>query len=207
MDLQDKLARMTEVVQQLRMDKILQRDEIYSLRAEARSFQKEINSLTCKTQDMDAQTLQDAAATNVGREVRLRYLELHRQRMGKGTDKVDYDLVKRGNRAAHRGRPVADAWLCLTGLMRGDEVYIDLYGVTPLATQEMMAVLGFRASLHSEGRLTPFLQGLFERLLEYAAAYSSPTELRTAFEEEKALQYCHNVWQDCYDRIVVANHR
>lgn len=83
MDLQDRLARMTKVVEQLEMEKLLQRDEICSLKAQARSHQSEISLLNRKVTEMEAQALQDAPATNVGSEVRLRYLELHRQRMGR----------------------------------------------------------------------------------------------------------------------------
>jgi hypothetical protein len=214
MDLQDRLTQMTVEVERLKMDKTLQRDEICSLRAEARSLQHEISTLNHQIRDIKAEVLQDAPATNVGREVRLRFLELHRRRMGigmgKGKGKVDEARIKCGNRAAHRGRPVVDALLCLKGLMTDDKVYLDLYGVSPLAAQKMMhvpemiEVMGFRASLQAEGKLTPDFQSRFERLLTYASTYSCPMELRTAFKEDKAVQSCHSALQDFYDRIVAA---
>lgn len=213
MDLQDRLARMTKVVEQLEMEKLLQRDEICSLKAQARSYQNEIGLLNRKVQEMEAQALQDAPATNVGREVRLRYLELHRQRMGRPNERVDYGRIKCGNRAAHRGRPVVDALLCLTGFVRDDQVYSDLYGITPLAMKEMMdvpevvEVVGFRASLRSEGRLTPFFQSLFERMTESVVRYPSAKELKKAFKEDNILQQCHIGLQDCYDRIVAETKR
>lgn len=140
MDLHDRLARTTKAVEQLEMDKLLQRDEICALKAQARSYQSEISLLSRRVQEMEAQARQDAPVTNVGRQVRLRYLELHRQRMGRPREEVDYDRIKCGNRAAHRGRPVVDALLCLTDSVHYDEVYIDLYGITPLVMKEMMDV-------------------------------------------------------------------
>ena len=195
------------------MDKLLQRDEICSLKDQVRLYQSEIGRLNRKVQEMEAQALQDAPVTNVGRQVRLRYLELHRQRMGWPRERVDYDRIKCGNRAAHRGRPVVDALLCLTDLVRYDEVYIDLYGVTPLVMKEMMdvpevvEVVGFRASLQSERIMTPFFQSLFQRLLEIVLRYPSARELMKAFKEDKILQQCHSALQDCYDRIMAENKR
>jgi hypothetical protein len=211
MDLQDRLFRMTEEVERLKMDKILQRDEICSLRAEARSLQHEISTLNRQIKDIKAEVLHDKPATNVGREVRLRFLEVHRKRMGNWKRKVDDARIKCGNRAAHRGRPVVDALLCLTGLMADEKVYVDLYGVSPLVARKMMhvtemiEVMGFRASLQAEGKLTPGFQSLFERLLTYASTYSGAMQLRVAFREEKAVQACHNALQDCYDSIVAAS--
>jgi hypothetical protein len=211
MDLQDRLTQMTAEVERLKMDKTLQRDEICSLRAEARSLQHEISTLNRQIRDIKAEVLQDAPATNVGREVRLRFLELHRRRMGKGRRKFDEARIKCGNRAAHRGRPVVDALLCLTGLMDDDQVYTDLYGVTPRTAQKMMhipemiEVMGFHASLKADGKLTPEFRSLFERLLTSASMFSCPMELRTAFKEDKTLQSCHSALQDCFDRIVAAS--
>lgn len=130
--------------------------------------------------------------------------------MGRGKSKFDEARIKCGNRAAHRGRPVVDALLCLTGLMDDDKVYLDLYGVTPLAARKMMhvpemiEVMGFHASLKAEGKVTPEFHSLFERLLASTCTFSGPTELRTAFKEDKAVQSCHSALQDCYDRIVAA---
>jgi hypothetical protein len=206
--IQDARPRMEGVVKRLEMDNLAQRDENRALKATARSYEEEISSLQQKIKDMEAQALQDMPTTKVGREVRLRYLEQHRSRMGRSIGKVGHDRIRCGDRAAHRGRPVVDAILCLTASIRDHGAYIDLYGVTPAATKEMMdvpemiEVTGFRASLQSEGKLTPVFQSLFERLLEVAASYTSPSKLRVAFKEDKVLQQCHHGLQDCYDRIV-----
>ena len=44
---------------------------------------------------------------------------------------LDYERIKCRDRAAHRGRPVVDVLLCLTGLITDREVYPDLYEVNP----------------------------------------------------------------------------
>jgi hypothetical protein len=169
--------------------------------------------LNHRLQTLELQALQDTPALIVGREVRLRYLEHHRQRMGRTIGKQGYDRIKAGGRAAHRGRPMVDAILCLTGLMRDHEAYRDLYGVAPgvmretMDVPEMVAATRFRASLKSQGRMTDQFQGFFERLLEAARKYESPTELKRGFEENKVLQQCHDKLQDCYDKIVAENHR
>ena len=128
-DLRNELARMRGEIEKLETEKLLQRDEIRALKAEARSYQDELSSLTGRVQSLEEQALQDAPATNIGKEVRLRYLERHRQRMGRGIGKLGYDRIKCGDRAAHRGRPVVDAVLCLTDLITDRGVYPDLYGV------------------------------------------------------------------------------
>jgi len=208
-----ELTRLNEEIDGLRLSNLLLRDEVSSLKAEARSYCEEVASLNRRLQTLDSQALQDTPALIVGREVRLRYLERHRQRMGRAIGKQGYERIKAGDRAAHRGRPMVDAMLCLTGLMLDHEAYRDLYGVTPGQMQEKMDVLemvvatGFRASLQSEGRMTDQFQGLFERLLEVAGKYESPAELKWGFKEDKVLQQCHDGLQDCYDKIVAENRR
>lgn len=169
-----------------------------------------MSSLNRAVQDLKVQAFQETPARIIGTEVRL---ECHRQRMGKAIGKVGYERIKCGDRAAHRGRPVVDALLCLTGLVRDHDVYADLYGVSPGAMKEWMDVpemvemTGFRASLQSEGRLTLEFQAHFERVLEVAAAYPTSIELRAAFKGIKSLQQHHNQLQDYYDKIVAANQR
>ena len=212
-DLQDELAQMRGEIEKLETEKLLQGDEIRALKAEARSYQDELTLLNGKVQSLEEQALQETPAGNIGKEVRLRYLERHRQRMGSGIGKLGYERIKCGDRAAHRGRPVVDALLCLTGLIKDREVYPDLYGVNPETMKqwkdvpEMIEITGFRASLQSEGRLTRGFQVPFERLLEVTKTYFSSTELRAAFRENKTLQQLQDELQNCYDRIVAANPR
>lgn len=204
---------MRREIEKLETEKLLQGDEIRALKAEARSYQDELRSLNGKVQSLEEQALQETLARNIGKEVRLRYLERHRQRMGRGIDKLGYEPIKRGDRAAHRGRPVVDALLCLTGIITDHEVYPDLYRVSPETMNkwkdvaEMVQVTGFRASLQSEGTLTTDFQVPFERLLEVVKTYLSSTELRAAFRENKTLQQLHDELQNSYDKIVAANPR
>ena len=212
-ELRNELAQMRGEIEKLETEKLLQRDEIRALKAEARSYQDELSSLTDRVQSLEEQALQATPATDIGKEVRLRYLERHRQRMGRGIGQLGYDRIKRGDRAAHRGRPVVDAMLCLTGLVKDREVYPDLYGVDPETMEnlkeipEMVEVTGFRASLQSEGRLTKDFQVLFERLLEVGKTYSSSMDLRAGFRDNKTLQQLQGDMQICYDKIVAANLR
>ena len=212
-ELLKELAQMRGEIEKLETEKLLQRDEIRALKVEARSYQDELSSLNGKVQSLEEQALQEAPATNIGKEVRLRYLEKHRQRMGKNIGKLGYDRIKRGDRAAHRGRPVVDALLCLTNQITDRVVYPDLYGVDPATMKlwkdvpEMVEVTSFRASLQSEGRLTKDFQVLFERLLESAKTFSSSMELKAAFKDNKNLQQLQDELQNCYDKIVAANLR
>ena len=212
-DLQDELAQMKREIEKLETEKLLQRDEIRALKAEAQSYRDELMSLNGKVQRLEDQALQETSAGNIGKEVRLRYLERYRQRMGRGIGKLGYERIKCGDRAAHRGRPVVDALLCLTGLITDREVYQDLYGVNPETMKqwkevpEMIEITGFRASLQSEGRLTRDFQVLFERLLEVAKTYFSSVDLRATFRENKILQQLQDELQNSYDKIVAVNPR
>ena len=212
-ELQNELAQMRDQIAKLETEKLLQRDEIRALKAEARSYQEELSSLNGIVQSLEEQALQETPATNIGKEVRLRYLEKHRQRMGKNIGQLGYDRIKRGDRAAHRGRPVVDALLCLTNQITDRVVYPDLYGVDPATMKhwkdvpEMVEVTSFRASLQSEGRLTKDFQVLYERLLEGAKTFPSSMELKAAFRDNKNLQQLQDELQNCYDKIVAANLR
>lgn len=208
-----ELTYLNEEIDRLKLSNLLLRDEISSLKAEAHSYCKEVVSLNGRLQALESQVLQDTPALIVGREVRLRYLERYRQRMGRAIGRQGYECIKAGDRAAHCGRPVADAMLCLTGLMQDHEAYRDLYGVTPgeirekMDVQEMVDATGFRASLQSEGWMTDQFQRLFERLLEVAGKYESPTGLKSGSKEDKVLQQCYDRLQDCYDKIIAENRR
>ena len=183
------------------------------MKAEVRSYQDELKLLNGRVQSLEEQALQETSATNIEKEVRLRYLERHRQRMGRGIGKLGYDRIKCGDRDAHRGRPLVDALLCLTNQITDRGVYSDLYGVDPATMKhwkdvaEMVEITSFRASLQSEGRLTGDFQVLFERLLEVAKTYASSMDLRAGFRDNKTLQHLQDEMQVCYDKLVAANLR
>ena len=213
LDLRDELVRMRRKVEKLESERLLQGDEIRALTVEVRSYQEELRLLNGKVQNLEEQAIQESPAKKIGEEVRLRYLEKHRKRMGKNIGKLGSERIKCGDRAAHRGRPVVDALLCLTGAITDREVYQDLYGVGAEITKErrdvpeVIEVAGFRASLKSEGRLTKDFQVTFERLLIVAKTYRSSTELRAAFRENQTLQRLHDELQNSYDKIVATNSR
>ena len=208
---QDELERMRAQIERLERDNLQRGVEIRALKAETLSYQDELRAPSGKVQSLEELALQENV--KIGKEVRLRYLERHRQRMGRDIGMLGKERIKSADRAAHRGRPVADAWLCLTDQITDREVYSDLYGVSPETLKrwkdvpEMIEITGFRASLQSEGRLMGDFQAPFERFLQRAKTYLSSVELKAAFRDDKALQQLQNELQNCYDSIVAANSR
>ena len=225
LDLQDELARMRGEIEKLQTEKLLQGDEIRALKAEARSYQEQLRSLNDKSHSQEEQSLHEGPARIIGEEVRLRFLEQHRLRLWKEKVKgwwndKENDIFERarrrikcGDRAAHRGRPVVDALLCLTGSFKGPEVFLDLYGVNPDIVRqckdipEIIEITGYHASPQSEGGLTSEFQVPFKRLLEVAKTYSSPKDLKAGFGENKTLQQLHIRLETCYDKIFATNSR
>ena len=211
-DLRDELALTKKKVEKLESEKLFQGDEIRALKVEVRSYQEELRSLNGKVHSLESQAIQEAPFKTIGQEVRLRYLENHRRRIGRKIGNLGTERIKCGDRAAHRGRPVVDALLCLTGVITDREVYRDLYGVDAeivkkcMDVPEVIEVAGFRASLQSDGKLTPDFRVNFERLLTLAKTYRSPTELRAAFRENQTMRQLHDALQNSYDKIV-ANSR
>jgi len=200
-DLQAELARMKQEMNNMKVDKELQRDEICALKAEARSYQTELEATGLKAQELE----------RIGKEVRMRYLEYHRQRMAKHIGKADYGRIKSGDRAAHRGRPLADAWLYQEHQRFDTDVYEDLYGISPAAMQkwsdipEVVEISGFRASLRSEDKLSDKFRALFDQFVASITAYPTPTKLHEAFMEDTTLQRKQIELQDCYDEIIATN--
>jgi DNA repair exonuclease SbcCD ATPase subunit len=82
-----ELSRLNEKIDHLKLANLLLRDDISSLKAEARSYCEEVSSLNRRLQTLESQALQDSPALIVGREVRLRYLERHRQHIGRAIGK------------------------------------------------------------------------------------------------------------------------
>ena len=210
---QGELIQLQREVEKLKSEIQLQRDEIRALKVEARSYQDELRSLNGKNQSQEQRVLQETLAKEIGEQVRLRYLEQHRQRIGRGIGKLSFERIRSGDRAAHRGRPVVDALLCLNGFMTDAEVYKDLYGVLPehmlrlKDVPEVVEISGFHASLQSERRMTKDFKAVFERFSKVARSYASPMELRAGFGGDRTLQQLQAELQDRYDKIVAANPR
>ena len=232
--------QLREEVEKLKLEMQLQRNEIKSLKSEARSYQDELRQLqsgvaTMKKEALQArsyqdeleklqlevpiteeQALQETLAAEIGKQVRLRYLEQHRYRMKRGIGKVGHERIKCGDRAAHRGRPVIDALICLTGLMTDPKVYEDLYGVTPEQmlflkdVPEVIEIASFHASLQSEGWMTKDFKAVFDRFCVVAKRSLTPMQLREAFKEgckDKSLHQLQAELQDRYDKIIAAHPR
>ena len=105
-ELKSQVKNMTQELESLRSIKEQQGDEIRALKGEVRSYLEESKSTNL---------LHDMPIMDVGKEIRLRYLAKHRLDMEKNISKASRDnlhaYIKAGDRAAHRGRPLADAWL------------------------------------------------------------------------------------------------
>jgi len=202
-ELQARVANMEQEME-------LKRDEICSLRAEVKSYYEELATLNSKFEELKKKS-RSSLLTDIGKEVRMRYLENHRRKMRGSLGRADYSHIKSGDRAAHRGRPLVDAYLYETHQRSDPEVYKDLYGIPPTTMQrwksveEIVKICGFRASLRSEDRLSSRFQDLFDELLRIAESYSSPAELRAALEGEKMLQQKLAGLEVCYDEIDKAN--
>jgi hypothetical protein len=200
-DLQAEVARIRQEMNNMVLDKELLRDEISALKAEARSYQRELEASGLKANEME----------KIGKEVRMRYLEWHRQRMGKRIGEAGYGHIKSGDRAGHRGRPLADAWLYHDHQRSDHDVYEDLYGISPATMQEwrdipgVVEISGFRASLQSEGTLSDRFRILFNQFLACIKAYPTSTKLCEAFMEDTTLQHKQNELQTCYDEIIATN--
>ena len=206
-DLRAELERMKKKVELLEFENQRQKDEISLLKSSVKSHEETLESLNTHIHTLTSQATQDAPFKTIGREVRLRYLENHRRKMNRSIGIAGRERIKCGDRAAHRGRPVPDALLCLTRAITDGEVYQDLYGVSAELMKEckdvpeVIEVAGFRGSLQSEGRLTGQFEGNFKQLLGVAKKYRSPVELRAAFKEDRTLQRLHGSLQDEYDMM------
>lgn len=214
-DLQAEVAELKREVDTLKSEKEHDRDLISSLKAETRAYLAETDRLSARVQESDAKALIDLPITRIGQQVRLRFLQMNRRRMKQPLSRASREhitlAIKAGDRAAHRGKPLADASLYLTRQISNVSIYKDLYGLTPEEMQmwkdvpAMIDTCGFHASLQSEGKLSPKFQALFERFLEATTTYSSSAELRVAFEENRALQCRQDDLRNCFDEIVHAN--
>jgi hypothetical protein len=187
------------------------RDEIRYLKADQLAKDRELDTARQQLQILQLKALQEAPAAQIGSEVRMRYVESHRRRMGLPPSNGGKDAKKSGDRAAHRGRPLVDAWLYGTGQRKDAVVYKDLYGISfaLLANwkdiPEVVEVCGFHASLKSDGTMTEKFKALFNELFDAAAAYSSGEKLAAAFKQGKILLSKYSELQNCYDAIIAAN--
>lgn len=67
-DLQGQIAKLNQELKIIKLDKVLQRDEIYALKAEARSYQEELGKSKLKAQDLETKSLQETLANDMGKK-------------------------------------------------------------------------------------------------------------------------------------------
>jgi len=83
----DELTQKRGDIEKLETEKLLRGNEIRALKVETLSYQDELRSLSDKVQTLKKQALQETPVGNIEKEVRLRYLGRHRQRMRRSIDK------------------------------------------------------------------------------------------------------------------------
>lgn len=191
------------------------RDEVRSLKADARSKEDTIKILEQKIRSLKDDIgalgqklpLEDQAA-QIGKEVRMRYLEEHRRRMGL---KLQTGHIKAGNRAAHRGRPLVDALLYQSGERHDVNVYADLYGVEPKFVlhfkdiDEIIKVCGFYGTLKSDGQMQSKFEDTFRGLLDDVKNAGNLEKVKAEFKGGSLLSRKHQALEDCFDEIITAN--
>ena len=141
--------------------------------------------------------------TTIGRDVRRRYMEHCLEKRGRHIGQRGVEWIKSGDRAAHRGQPIADAMLCANDYERNKEIYMPIYGVPAkimLAWRhvpKIVEVAEFRASMLADGKLSAEFKEDFERLVERVGLSTRARELEAKFQAPeinqlyKKLGYCH----------------
>ncbi|KAM0794154.1 hypothetical protein BDR22DRAFT_827201 [Usnea florida] len=123
-NLRDELARTKKKAEKLESEKLLQSSELRALKIELQTHKTNLQSLTTQLHTLTSPAPQDTPFITIGQEVRLRYLSKHLQRIHRPIGPLNRERIKRGDRAAHRGRPVPDALLCLAGIVTDREVLL-----------------------------------------------------------------------------------
>src|SRR5436853_6838957 len=85
-NLQAEVERMRRQINNMILGKEQQQDEIRALKVEARSYLTELETSGSKAQEIE----------KIGKEVRMRFLECHRRRMGKPIGGATYAHIKSG---------------------------------------------------------------------------------------------------------------
>lgn len=157
------------------------RNEVKQLNDGLRATTDRTKSLQSRVEELEAEIQEDAPITEVGREVRLRVVEKYRLRLHQRIGDRGHKRIKTGDRAAHRGRAIADARLYRSGDMSHDEAYRRLYGFKLEAVlvfqdvPEVADVAGYHDSLESEGWLEPKFREPFQESLKLLVVVSSST--------------------------------
>jgi len=124
----------------------------------------------------------------------MRHLDRYRcQQMGlKG-----HGDIQIGNRAAHRGRALADAILYQTGKRADTDVFEDIYGVDPFYLlklkhiEDFVTACGFHGSLKYEKLMKSGFENAFTEFLDEVKQAGSPEKVEAGFKKGSSLLSLH----------------
>lgn len=207
--LEFKNEGLRDEVRSLKADKISKEDTINLLEQRIRYLEIDIRSKEESLNVLKQKYPSTEQAVRIGKEVRMRYLEDHRRRMG--LKNVQLGLIKAGNRAAHRGRPLVDALLYESGERHDINVYADLYGVEPKFilmfqdVDEIITACGFHGTLKSDGQMQPKFEVAFRGILEDVKNRDDLEVVKVEFEGSSLLSRKYHALEACFDEIISAN--
>ncbi|PVH92900.1 hypothetical protein DM02DRAFT_259815 [Periconia macrospinosa] len=207
----------------LKLDNQNVRDEMRSVKADARSKEDTIRDLEQQIQSLktDLKSKDDilraleqkvpleVQAAKIGKDVRMRYLEEHRRRMG--SKNIQHGRFKAGNHAAHRGRALVDALLYQSGERHDVNIYADLYGVEPKFVlqfqdiHEIITVCGFHGTLKSDGQMQSKFEDTFKGLVDYVKKADNAEKVKAEFKGSSLLSRKHQALEACFDEIIAAD--
>ena len=174
-------------------------DEIRSLKNRCQSYENEL--MASGSQSREYKT----PLEEIGIKVRMRFLDQYRAYRKK--EHIPRDMIKEGDRAAHRGRPLEDAWLYESSRRSDLETYKDLYGIPIHKVREWARVheivesCGFHGSLQNSGLMTSEFRVLFSEICTVGYMCITAEGFQKAFESDRRLQNNYDELQRCFDRI------
>ena len=142
---------------------------------------------------------------DIGIKVRMRFLDQYR--IYRKKEHIPRDMIKKGDRAAHRGRPLEDAWLYENRRRSDLKTYEGLYGISTYKVREwahvheIVEICGFHGSLQSAGLMTDEFRVLFSDICSVGYMCDTAKGFQRAFESDRRLQNNHDELRRCFDRI------
>jgi hypothetical protein len=154
---------------------------------------------------------------DIGRDIRMRFLTKVKKGNQQGPEREE--IIHAGSRAAHRGRPIADAILCVFGYFNDKGTYRALYGIDPedmiprsmtpyklgkgyCHVEQMVTITSYRASLAGDNMVTLEFARLFDGLMKEVKEYDSIEELSRAFEKNPTVRMLENRITYCFDAVI-----
>lgn len=174
-------------------------DEIRSLRNHCQSYENEMKASGSQSQ------LSKTRLEEIGIQVRMRFLDHYQKTRKKG--RMPRDIIKEGDRAAHRGRPLEDLSLYEIKRRSDVETYRDLYGI-PIEKliewaniQEVVDICGFHGSLQSSNSMTQEFKALFSNICDIGEMCGTAVHFQRAFKNDGHLKSNYDKLQMCFDDI------